>query len=317
MDIKKRPLIILTGPTAVGKTALSVELAKKINGEIISADSMQVYKHMDVGTAKVTKEEMDGVKHYLIDVLSPKDDFNVTIFQKMAKEAIEEIYSKGKTPILVGGTGFYIQAVLYDIDFTENDGDYEYRHSLEKMAAELGNEHLHNMLAEVDLASAQKIPANNVKRVIRALEYYHQTGRKISEHNEEQRQRESAYDSMYFVVTDDRALLYERIDRRVDIMMENGILDEMKKLLSMGCTKDMISMQGIGYKEFFDYFDNKASLEETIEMIKQDTRHLAKKQLTWFRREREVIWLDYCDYDHSKEKMLKGCLEKIGEHYGN
>ena len=230
----KQPLIILTGPTASGKTALSVELAKRIGGEIISADSMQVYRYMDVGSAKVTVEEMDGVPHHLIDVLDPQDSFNVVTFQEMAKEAMKKIYANGHIPIVAGGTGFYIQALLYDIDFTDNDGDMEYRHHLEELAKEQGAEVLHSMLKEVDPPSAEAIHANNVKRVIRALEFYKKTGQRISDHNEEERQKESPYNFAYYVLNMDRATLYDRIDLRVDKMIEAGLEEEVKQLKGMG-----------------------------------------------------------------------------------
>lgn len=285
-------LVILTGPTAVGKTALSINLAKAINGEIISADSMQVYKKMDIGTAKVTPEEMDGVKHYLIDAIEPTEDFHVVRFQKMVLEAMDEIYSKGKIPIICGGTGFYIQAILYDIQFTEQEIDESYRKSLEDYADEFGNEELHSRLNEVDPESASTIPAANRKRVIRAIEYFHQTGEKFSVHNEREKQRTSPYNFAYFVLNDDRGLLYNRIDKRVDIMMKAGLLDEVKMLLAMGCKPGMTSMDGIGYKEIIYYLDGDISLEDAVELIKKNSRNYAKRQLTWFRREKEVTWLD-------------------------
>ncbi|SCX77327.1 tRNA dimethylallyltransferase [Pseudobutyrivibrio sp. AR14] len=285
-------LVILTGPTAVGKTALSINLAKAINGEIISADSMQVYKKMDIGTAKVTPEEMDGVKHYLIDAIEPTEDFHVVRFQKMVLEAMDEIYSKGKIPIICGGTGFYIQAILYDIQFTEQEIDGSYRKSLEDYANEFGNEALHTRLNEVDPESASTIPAANRKRVIRAIEYFHQTGEKFSVHNEREKQRTSPYNFAYFVLNDDRGLLYNRIDKRVDIMMKAGLLDEVKMLLAMGCKPGMTSMDGIGYKEIISYLDGNISLEDAVELIKKNSRNYAKRQLTWFRREKEVTWLD-------------------------
>ena len=285
-------LVILTGPTAVGKTALSINLAKAINGEIISADSMQVYKKMDIGTAKVTPEEMDGVKHYLIDAIEPTEDFHVVRFQKMVLEAMDEIYSKGKIPIICGGTGFYIQAILYDIQFTEQEIDESYRKSLEDYADEFGNEALHTRLNEVDPESASTIPAANRKRVIRAIEYFHQTGEKFSVHNEREKQRTSPYNFAYFVLNDDRGLLYNRIEKRVDIMMKAGLLDELKMLLAMGCKPGMTSMDGIGYKEIISYLDGNISLEDAVELIKKNSRNYAKRQLTWFRREKEVTWLD-------------------------
>lgn len=289
----KRPLIILAGPTAVGKTALSIRLAKETGAEIISADSMQVYRHMDIGSAKITKEEMAGVPHHLVDVLEPEEEFNVVRFQQMAKEAAEEIWAAGKIPLVVGGTGFYIQALLYDIDFTENDGDETYRKELEARAAdEQGASELYEMLRRVDPKSAQEIHPRNIKRVIRALEFYHQTGKKISEHNEEQRQKESPYNYAYFVLTDDRHRLYERIDRRVDLMMQEGLLEEVRYLKERGVRRDSTAMQGLGYKELYAYLDGEYPLDEAVRIIKRDTRHFAKRQLTWFKRERDVIWAD-------------------------
>lgn len=288
----KRPLIILAGPTAVGKTAASIRLAKAIGAEIISADSMQVYRHMDIGSAKIRQEEMEGVPHYLIDVLEPEEEFNVVRFQQMAKAAAEEIYAKGKIPLVAGGTGFYIQALLYDIDFTENDGDTSYRRSLEKTAEEKGGEYLHAMLREADPKAAEEIHPHNIKRMIRALEFHHQTGGKISEHNEAEREKSSPYDFAYFVLTDERSRLYERIDRRVDKMMEEGLLEEVRYLKARGVKRESTAMQGLGYKELYAYLDGECTLEEAVRIIKRDTRHFAKRQLTWFKRERDVIWAD-------------------------
>ena len=288
----KRPLIILAGPTAVGKTAASIRLAKAIGAEIISADSMQVYRHMDIGSAKIRQEEMEGVPHYLIDVLEPEEEFNVVRFQQMAKAAAEEIYAKGKIPLVAGGTGFYIQALLYDIDFTENDGDTSYRRSLEKTAEEKGGEYLHAMLREADPKAAEEIHPHNIKRMIRALEFHHQTGGKISEHNEAEREKSSPYDFAYFVLTDERSRLYERIDRRVDKMMEEGLLEEVRYLKERGVKRGSTAMQGLGYKELYAYLDGECTLEEAVCIIKRDTRHFAKRQLTWFKRERDVIWAD-------------------------
>lgn len=290
--MKKQPLVVLTGPTAVGKTELSISLAKQINGEIISADSMQVYTKMDIGTAKIKKEEMDGVKHYLIDVLDPSEDFNVVRFQTMAKQAMEEIYAKGKIPIVVGGTGFYIQALLNNINFDDNDADTSYREELEALVKEKGAEYLHNMLREVDEKSAEAIHTNNSKRVIRALEFYHQTGKRMSEHNEEESKKESAYNSAYFVLNCDRELLYNRINKRIDLMVEEGLLEEVQALKEEGYSRDLVSMQGLGYKEILAYLEGEISLDEAIYILKRDTRHFAKRQLTWFRREKEVIMVD-------------------------
>lgn len=310
----RKPLIILAGPTAVGKTSLSIRLAKETGGEIISADSMQVYRHMDIGSAKITKEEMDGVSHYLVDVLEPEEEFNVVRFQQMAKEAAEKIWEKGKIPLVVGGTGFYIQALLYDIDFTENDGDESYRRQLEQKASdEEGASELYEMLKTVDPKAAQKIHPRNIKRIIRALEFYHQTGRKISEHNEIQRQKESPYNYAYFVLTDERSRLYERIDQRVDLMMEQGLLDEVRYLKERGVRKDSTAMQGLGYKELYAYLEGEYPLDEAVRIIKRDTRHFAKRQLTWFKRERDVIWADKSVIGQEEEKLADYMLGYLRE----
>ena len=289
--MEKQPMVILTGPTAVGKTNLSIELAKRINGAIISADSMQVYKYMDIGSAKIMPQEMQGIKHYLIDELLPSDEFNVFIFKKMAKKALEEIYSNDQIPIIVGGTGFYIQALLYDIDFTEQDTDIAYRNKLSEFAAVNGNHALHEMLKNIDPVSYETIHENNVKRVIRALEYYHNCSEPISKHNDSERQKESPYNFAYFVLNDERKRLYDRIDKRVDIMVENGLVEEVKKLKNMGYTSDMVSMKGIGYKEILSSLDGAYDIDEAVEKVKQESRRFAKRQLTWFRREKETIWL--------------------------
>ena len=304
-------MVILTGPTAVGKTALSIELAKKINGSIISADSMQVYRHMDIGSAKVMPEEMNGVKHYLIDEFEPDEEFHVVKFVERAKEHLEEIYAEEKIPIIAGGTGFYIQALLYDIDFTEQECDEAYRAELEQLAAEKGADYLHNMLREVDPASADAIHANNIKRVIRALEFYHQTGTKISEHNEKEREKEAAYRSAYFVLTDERKRLYERIDRRVEKMMEQGLPEEVEALRKRGLKRENVSMQGLGYKELFGYFEGEYPLEEAVRIIQRDTRHFAKRQLTWFRRERDVIWIDKSIVGRDEDKLITFMLDQL------
>ena len=309
--MKKKPLVVLTGPTAVGKTKVSIGLAKAIGGEIISADSMQVYEYMDIGSAKIRPEEMQGVPHYLIDDLKPWDEFHVVRFQQMAKNAMEQIYANGHIPIVVGGTGFYIQALLYDIDFTGTAQDDTYRAELENLVKEKGAAYLHNMLRKVDPKSAEDIHANNVKRVIRALEYYRQTGQKMSEHNEEERRKESPYEFVYFVLNAPREQLYARIDRRVDQMIEEGLVDEVKHLKELGCTKQLVSMQGLGYKEILDYLDGNCTLEEAIYTIKRDTRHFAKRQLTWFRRERQVTWIQKEVYDYDEDRILKAMLSHL------
>lgn len=313
--MSKKPMVILTGPTAVGKTELSIKLAKAINGAIISADSMQIYKYMDIGSAKITPREMQGIKHYLVDELMPEDDFNIYRFKQMAQEALEEIYSEGKLPIIVGGTGFYIQGLLYDIDFTKQDVDMSYRHKLQKFADENGAHALHELLKDIDPVSYETIHENNIKRVIRALEYYEQNNEPISKHNEQERTKESPYNFAYFVLNDMRQNLYNRIDKRVDIMMEEGLLDEIQKLKNMGYTKDMVSMQGIGYKEMLRYLDGEYSLEDAVEKVKQESRRFAKRQLTWFRREKEVIWIDKDKYDYDEGRIMmfiENTLKKKG-----
>ena len=290
--MRKRPLIIIAGPTAVGKTAFSISLSEEIGGEIISADSMQVYRGMDIGSAKATEQERQRVPHHLIDVMDPTEEFNIVQFQKLAKEAMEGIYLRGHVPVIVGGTGFYIQSVLYDIEFTENGPDRSYREMLYKRAETIGPKALHEELRVLDPASAASIPENNVKRVARALEFYHETGMPISRHNEIERQKESPYDFRYFVLTMDRARLYQRIGERVDRMMNEGFLDEVKRLKEQGCRREMTSMQGLGYKQLLAYLEGEGTLEEAVEKTKQETRRFAKRQLTWFKRERDTIWID-------------------------
>lgn len=309
-------MIILTGPTAVGKTELSIRLAKEIGGEIISADSMQVYRGMDIGTAKITNDEMQGVRHHLIDCLNPDEEFNVAVFQKMAKEAALDIISRGKVPILAGGTAFYIQALLYGIDFNEEEHDNSYRNSMYEIGIdEEGKKKLHAMLREVDAEYADTVHYNNMKRVVRALEYHHFTGRKFSEYNEEQRQREAEYDFCYFVLNDERSHLYERINKRVDIMMENGLLEEVKALKEKGYADNLVSMQGVGYKEIIEYLNGAISLEESVDLIKKNTRHFAKRQLTWFRKEYDVIWVNKQEFGYDDERILDymySFLNRIG-----
>ena len=305
----KKPLIVLTGPTAAGKTELSIALAKKLNGAIISADSMQVYKYMNIGSAKIRPEEMQGIRHYLVDVLDPREEFHVARFQQMAKEAMDEIYLNGQLPIVVGGTGFYIQALLKDIDFDESSGELPCRKELEETARREGGAVLYERLKQVDPESAEAIHPNNVKRVIRALEFYQETGQPISLHNREQKEKQPPYTYAYFVLNDDRARLYERIDRRVDRMVEQGLVEEVRWLKEHGYDRSLVSMQGLGYKELFPYLDGTCSLEEAVEIIKRDTRHFAKRQITWFKREPDVIWLNQQEFGYDKEKILKRMLE--------
>lgn len=308
---EKKPLVILTGPTAVGKTALSIKLASEIGGEIISADSMQVYRQMDIGSAKIKPEEMGGIPHHLIDILEPEEEFNVCLFEKLALETMEQIYERGHIPVVVGGTGFYIQALLYQIDFTEEETDTAYRDKLWQLGEEKGNHYLHELLRKVDPKSAEEIHENNRKRVIRALEFYENCGKPISTHNKEQRQKTSAYNSCYFVLTDDRKKLYERIESRVDQMLSKGLVDEVRTLKERGCNASMVSMQGLGYKEILEYLDGRCSLLEAVEKIKKETRHFAKRQLTWFRREKDVIWIDKQAFAYDEDAVLSCILENL------
>ena len=304
----KKKLIIVTGPTAVGKTELAIDLANKVNGEIISADSIQVYRYMDIGSAKVLPSETKGIKHHLIDVLNPDEEFNVHTFQQTAKECMEDIYKRGKIPIIVGGTGFYIQSVLYDIKFDETGNEHEYRKEFEELAAQKGNQYIHNMLRSIDPVSADNIHYNNLKRVIRALEYFYETGKRMSEHNEQQHENESPYDFVYFVLNDDRDALYFRINNRVDNMIKEGLYDEVKGILDLGYSEDLTSMQGIGYKEMAQCVNGNISLEDAIYQIKLNTRHFAKRQLTWFRRERDVTMININEFAYNRQKVLDEML---------
>ena len=303
-----KDLIVLTGPTAVGKTSLSIALAKAVNGEIISADSMQVDKSMDIGTAKITEEEKCGIPHFLIDELEPDEEFNVTIFKNKVMQYIKEIKDRGHLPIIVGGTGFYIQSVIYDINFTEYGDDSEIRKKYEEIAETLGKTKLHNLLSEVDKEYADSVSENNVKKVVRALSFFEMTGEKLSAHNAKERERTSPFDFAYFVLTMDRKKLYERIDKRVELMFETGLVEEVKGLAAKGYNKSLTSMQGIGYKEVIDYLNGETSLSECISIIKRDTRHFAKRQLTWFKREKKVQYINRDDLV-SDEKCLEEMLK--------
>lgn len=311
-NMAKPPLIILTGSTGVGKTDLSIQLAKKINGEIISADSIQVYRHFDIGSAKITPDEMQGVKHYLIDILNPEEEFNIYLFKQYASEAMREIYGKGRIPMIVGGTGFYIQSILYDIDFnSEENEDKTVREKYKHIAEEYGAEYLHGLLRTVDPDSADSIHPNNIKRVIRALEYYEHTGERISVHNEREAQKQSPYNFLYFVLNRNRDVLYERINKRVDKMVADGLVDEVKGLLDMGYSRNLVSMQGLGYKEIAAYLEGECSMEDAVELLKRDTRHFAKRQLTWFRREKSVRFINYEDYGNDINNMCEALQQMI------
>ena len=288
----KEKVLVIAGPTAVGKTDLSIKLAKELNGEIISTDSMQIYKYMDIGSAKITKEEMCGVPHHMIDVVDPSTPFSVADYKEMAQKCIDDIISRGKLPILTGGTGLYINALTCNMNFTEAENDLKYRSELEELAENHGNEYIHNMLKDIDPISYKEIHYNNRKRVIRALEVYKLTKKPFSSFNAGEEFYNGPYDVSYYVLNMGREKLYNRINLRVDIMMEKGLLEECIKLKEMGYNSSVQSMQGIGYKEIFYYLENKISLNEAVEMIKQGSRNYAKRQLTWFRRDPRAIILD-------------------------
>lgn len=287
-----KPIVyVIGGPTASGKSKLAVELAKKVNGEIISADSMQIYKEMNIGTAKVNKEEMQGVQHYLVDFVSPDERYSVSNFKKDAEKAIEEMLEKGKTPIVVGGTGLYIDSLIYGIEFQNEEVDLEYREKLNKIADEKGLESLYKKAQEIDPEAMKKISINDRKRIIRVLEIYHKTGKTKTEQELQSRKNEVKYEYKVFAITMDREKLYERIEKRVDSMIEQGLIEEVKQILEKYHTFPT-AMQGLGYKEVVEYLEGFCTKEEMIEKIKKETRHYAKRQLTWFRKNKEIIWLD-------------------------
>ena len=305
----KQKLLIISGPTGVGKTELSIKLAKLLDGEIISADSMQIYKHMDIGSAKVTKEEMNGVEHHMLDVIMPDKSFTVVDYKNMAEKEIDYVISRNKLPIIVGGTGLYINSLTCNMNFTEAESDIEYRKYLEEMAIEKGNEYVHNLLKEIDPISYEKIHANNLKRVIRALEVYKISGKPFSSFNDMDTFYESQYDIYYYVLTMDRDKLYDRINKRVDKMFDDGLLQECITLKELGYNASMQSMQGIGYKEVLYYLDNKISLEEAIDMIKQGSRNYAKRQLTWFKKDPRVKFINKDIY--SEEEIISSILKDL------
>lgn len=306
-------ILIIAGPTAVGKTDISIKLAKRLNGEIISADSMQIYKNMDIGSAKISKEEMDDIPHHLVDIVDPSEEFSVAMFKKNAEEAIEEINEKNKLPIVVGGTGFYINSLIYNYNFAETNKDEEYRKFLEKEAEEKGNIYVHSLLKDIDLESYSKLYPNDLKRVIRALEVYKVTGKSISQFAKEEDLFNIPYNVYYYVLNMDRQKLYERINKRVDVMFQKGLLEEVIRLQKEGYTSDMQSMKGIGYKEILYYLDGKVDLEKAIEMIKQFSRNYAKRQLTWFRKDPRVYWIDkdlFCSEDDIVDFIIEDFNKK-------
>ncbi len=311
MENDTSPLIIIAGPTAVGKSACAVELAKAVGGSVISADSMQVYRGMDIGSAKITTEEMQGIKHYLIDILDTDQEFHVALFKELAQEAMADCKKNGRIPILTGGTGFYIQALLYDIDFTAQEKDEDFRLEMARFAEEHGALALHERLAEVDPEGAAAIPVNNTKRVIRALEFYRQSGGlKISDHNRKERAKPPAYPALFFVLSEPRERLYQKINDRVDKMIALGLVDEVKTLMEKGCKKTDIAMQGLGYKEVISFLEGEITLDEAVFIIKRDSRHFAKRQLTWFKREPQAIWVEKEKFDYDEERIFKFIFNK-------
>lgn len=286
----KIPILILTGPTAVGKTALSIELAKVLGGEIISADSMQIYRKMDIGSAKISQEEMDSVVHHMIDVVDPDEDFSVADFHDMASQIISDIHKRGKLAIVTGGTGLYLNSLVYDMDFGGTNSDPSIRKDLEEILNDKGKDYLYSLLQDLSPDSAKRIHPNNTKRVIRAIEVY-KTGGDMGDFSNDLKYNPK-FDAKIIVLNRDRSILYDRINQRVDMMFDMGLLDEVKGLHQMGYTSQMQSMKGIGYKEVLEYFDGKMTLEESIDILKQGTRRYAKRQITWFKRYENALWLD-------------------------
>ena len=303
-------ILVISGPTAVGKTEISIDIAKRIGGEIVNADSMQVYRGMDIGTAKISKEEMCGIPHHLFDIVEPTESFDVAEYKRRAKACIEEIFQRDHTPILVGGTGFYIQAVLKDIDFDEGDPDLEIRNRFQMIADKEGSDKLYDMLKSVDPEAAVAIHPNNIKRVIRALEYHEQTGKLISDHNREQSLKPSPYDHLYAVLTLPREILYDRIDKRVDLMLEAGLVDEVRSLIDRGVPRNSTAMQALGYKEIIPYLDGEYDLDEAIRILKRDTRHFAKRQLTWFKREPASVYFDKSKYTDNSS-LISSIIDRL------
>ncbi|UPA28906.1 tRNA (adenosine(37)-N6)-dimethylallyltransferase MiaA [Terrisporobacter glycolicus] len=311
--MKKIPLIILTGPTAVGKTALSIELAKDLNAEIISADSMQIYEYMDIGSAKVTKEEMDGVTHHMIDEVKPDFPFSVSEFQERANKYIKEVANKGKNVLVTGGTGLYLNSLIYNMDFAKSNSNSKIREELEKELKVKGIDYMHDKLKSLDSEAACRIHKNNTKRVIRALEVC-LDGKKMQDFSNDLRYNEE-YLPIIIVLNRDREILYNRINKRVDIMMESGLIEEVKKLLSMGYDKNLISMQGIGYKEIIKYLEGEYTLDEAVEIIKRDSRRYAKRQITWFKRYKDSEWFDLEKYDNMEllKEDIMNFIENISK----
>lgn len=305
-----KPLLILLGPTAVGKTDISIKLAKVLNGEIISADSMLIYKYMDIGTAKPSLEEMDGIRHHLIDVVYPDEGFSVAVFKEMAEKCIDDILSRGKLPMMVGGTGLYINSIIYNMNFTDTVSDPEYRNYLQSLADMYGNSYVREMLKPVDIESYERFHENDLRRIIRALEVYKITGKTIGRVQKSIKQNPSDLNICTIGLNMDRALLYERINRRVDEMLSSGLILEVRKLLSMGYRRGLTSMQGLGYKEIASFIYGESSLIEAVNLLKKNTRHFAKRQLTWFRREEGINWYDVNAYT-DKDAIVKNIASYV------
>ena len=308
--MKKQPLIVVAGPTASGKTRLAIDIAKAVGGEIVSADSMQIYKYMDIGSAKPTAEEQSEVVHHLIDFLNPDAEFSVADYTEAAHSVISDIAARGKAPVMCGGTGLYINSVVNDVTFGETETDYKMRAELQKYADEHGNEALLEILAKIDPVSANRHHPNNVRRVIRAIEFYRLTGQTISEHQDLTKQTDGRYSPVMFCIDWDRQILYERINRRVDMMLREGLVDEVRRLVDMGYTKALNSMKAIGYKELIDYFNGECTYDEAVELIKKSSRRYAKRQLTWFRRDERIHWR------RAEDNPLNHAIEILSEEQG-
>lgn len=305
-----RDLFIIAGPTAVGKTKISVEIAKELNGEVVSADSMQIYRYMDIGSAKVSKEEMQNIPHYMIDIVDPSQEFSVAEYKEMAQGTIEDIFKRSKVPILAGGTGLFINSIICNYNFTEVSKDEEYRAFLTNLADKNGKEYVHDLLKEVDPESYKRLYPNDLKRVIRALEVFKLTGKPIGAFATDERiLYDIPYDLHYYVITMDRKKLYNNINKRVDIMLENGLIEEVQKLRQLGFTPEMQSMKGIGYKEILYYLDGKISLSDAVELIKQGSRNYAKRQLTWFRKDKRAIWINKDDFNND-DQIIQHIIEQ-------
>ncbi len=301
--MEKIPILVVAGPTASGKTALAEELAKEYNGEVISADSMQIYKGLDIGSAKPTTSEMDGIRHHILDIIEPFDTFSVADFVKLARDIIEDIISRGKLPILAGGTGLYVSSLINDVDFSEENNNLEIRAQLEKLLDEKGIDYMAELLREIDPVSSEKIHKNNTKRVIRAIEFFKVNGYPISRQVEETKMKESRYNPLILMISRPRDYLYERIEKRVDIMLSDGLIDEVKGLMEMGLSKKNQSMQGIGYKEILDYLRGFSTKAEMVRILKRNTRHYAKRQITWFSRDDRAIKIDGDLFSEAKKKI--------------